>query len=166
MDIASLIGIIAAFGIIGTAIMIGGPFMIFVNIPSILVVVGGTFGATLIRVTLADFLGSFKIGMKAFMYKTDNPLDLIEEAVEMASIARKEGLLALSTAYSISRKWKPVSSSLISDPLICIRHFVTWSICSVPKQSKSRSNSRYISMRRFLTSSKAINTDSVKFWSI
>ena len=95
MDIASLIGIIAAFGIIGTAIMIGGPFMIFVNIPSILVVVGGTFGATLIRVTLADFLGSFKIGMKAFMYKTDNPLDLIEEAVEMASIARKEGLLAL-----------------------------------------------------------------------
>ena len=95
MDIASLVGILLAFGIIGSAIMMGGPFILFVNVPSILVVVGGTLGATLMRVTLADFLGSFKVGMKGFMYKMDNPAALIEEAVEMANIARKEGLLAL-----------------------------------------------------------------------
>lgn len=95
MDIASLVGILAAFGIIGASISMGGPFIIFVNVPSILVVVGGTFGVTLMRVTLADFLGSFKIGLKAFFYKIDNPENLIEEAVEMANIARKEGLLAL-----------------------------------------------------------------------
>ncbi len=95
MDIATLVGILAAFGIIGSSIAMGGPFIIFVNVPSILVVVGGTFGVTLMRVTLADFLGSFKIGMKAFFYKMDNPKNLIEEAVEMANIARKEGLLAL-----------------------------------------------------------------------
>ena len=95
MDIASLVGIIAAFGIIGASISMGGPFIIFVNLPSVMVVVGGTFGATLMRVTLADFLGSFKVGMKAFMYKMDQPMNLIEEAVEMATIARKEGLLAL-----------------------------------------------------------------------
>ena len=95
MDIASLVGIIAAFSIIGSAIAIGGPFMIFVNVPSILIVVGGTFGATLMRITLADFLGSFKVGMKAFLYKIDDPSTLIDESVEMANIARKEGLLAL-----------------------------------------------------------------------
>lgn len=95
MDIASLVGILAAFGIIGASIGMGGPFIIFVNVPSILVVVGGTFGVTLMRVTLGDFLGSFKVGMKAFLYKMDNPENLIEEAVEMANIARKEGLLAL-----------------------------------------------------------------------
>ena len=95
MDIASLVGVLAAFGIIGASIGMGGPFIIFVNVPSIMVVVGGTFGVTLMRVTLADFLGSFKIGMKAFFYKMDNPGNLIEEAVEMANIARKEGLLAL-----------------------------------------------------------------------
>ena len=95
MDIASLVGIITAFGIIGSAIAIGGPFMIFVNVPSILVVVGGTFGATLMRITLADFVSSFKVGMKAFLYKKENPLTLIDEAVEMANITRKEGLLAL-----------------------------------------------------------------------
>lgn len=95
MDIASLVGILAAFGIIGAAIALGGPFIIFINVPSVLVVIGGTFGVTLMRVTLADFLGSFKVGLKAFFYKMDNPSNLIEEAVEMANIARKEGLLAL-----------------------------------------------------------------------
>lgn len=95
MDIATLVGVLAAFGIIGSAIALGGPFIIFVNVPSILVVIGGTFGVTLMRITLADFLGSFKVGMKAFLYKMDNPVNLIEEAVEMANIARKEGLLAL-----------------------------------------------------------------------
>jgi len=95
MDIASLVGILLAFGIIGSAIGMGGPFIIFVNVPSILVVVGGTLGATLMRVTLADFLGSFKVGMKGFIYKMDKPSNLIEEAVEMANISRKEGLLAL-----------------------------------------------------------------------
>jgi chemotaxis protein MotA len=95
VDIASLVGILAAFGIIGAAIGLGGQFIIFVNVPSIMVVVGGTFGVTLMRVTLSDFLGSFKVGMKAFFYKMDNPINLIDEAVEMANIARKEGLLAL-----------------------------------------------------------------------
>lgn len=95
MDIASLVGIVLAFGIILASIMMGGPLIIFVNVPSVLVVVGGTLGATLMRVTLGDFLGSFKVGMKAFLYKMDKPETLIEEAVEMANIARKEGLLAL-----------------------------------------------------------------------
>lgn len=104
MDIASLVGILAAFGIIGAAIGMGGPFIIFVNVPSILVVVGGTFGVTLMRVTLADFLGSFKVGMRGFFYKMDNPENLIEEAVEMANIARKEGLLALE-GRDISNKF-------------------------------------------------------------
>ena len=114
MDIASLVGILAAFGIIGSAIMIGGPFIIFVNVPSILVVVGGTFGVTLMRITLADFLGSFKVGLKAFLYKMDNPLKLIEEAVEMANIARKEGLLALE-GRDISNEFLQKGISLCID---------------------------------------------------
>ena len=41
------------------------------------------------------FLGSFAIGLKAFLYKVDDPKKLIEEAVALADIARKNGLLAL-----------------------------------------------------------------------
>jgi chemotaxis protein MotA len=95
VDIATLVGLLAAFGFIGFSITFGGPIILFISVPSLLIVVGGTFGATLMRITLADFLGSFKVGLKAFSYKIDNPQNLIEEAVEMATIARKEGLLAL-----------------------------------------------------------------------
>jgi chemotaxis protein MotA len=95
VDIASLFGFILGFGIIGGAIAMGGPFMIFVNVPSILVVIGGTFAVTLMRITLADFLGSFKIGLKGFFYKLDSTQTLIDESVEMANLARKEGILAL-----------------------------------------------------------------------
>ncbi len=95
MDIASLVGVLAAFGIIGAAIGLGGPFGIFINVPGLLVVVGGTFAVTLMRITLADFLGSFKVGLKGFFYKLDAPANLIEESVELANVARKEGILAL-----------------------------------------------------------------------
>ena len=95
MDIATLVGLLGGFGVIIGAIATGGDVMLFVNVPSILIVVGGTFMVTLMQVSLADFLGSFAIGLKAFFYKVDDPKKLIEEAVELADVARKNGLLAL-----------------------------------------------------------------------
>jgi len=95
VDIASIVGFILAYVIIGGAISMGGPFIIFVNAPSLLVVIGGTFAVTLMRVTLGNFLGSFKIGLKGFFYKLDAPQNLIDESVDLANVARKEGILAL-----------------------------------------------------------------------
>lgn len=95
MDIATMIGLLGGFGIIIGAIATGGDIMLFVNVPGLLIVVGGTFMTTLMQVSLKDFLGSFGIGMKAFFYKTDDPAALIEEAVVLADVARKNGLLAL-----------------------------------------------------------------------
>lgn len=95
MDIATLIGMLGAFGVIVGAITTGGDPIIFVDVASLLIVVGGTFMATLSQVSLGDFLGSFAIGLKAFFYKVDDPRKLIEEAVELSDVARKNGLLAL-----------------------------------------------------------------------
>ncbi|MGD8590032.1 MAG: flagellar motor protein PomA [Chromatiales bacterium] len=95
MDIATLVGLLGGFGIIIGAIATGGDVMLFFNVPSLLIVVGGTFMVTLMQVSLGDFLGSFGIAMKAFFYNTDDPKKLIEEAVQLADLARKNGLLAL-----------------------------------------------------------------------
>lgn len=95
MDLATLIGLIGAIAIISMTIILGGDFTIFVNIPSLVVVVGGTFAATLARISLGQFFGSFKVGLKSLMHKSNAPHTLIEEAVELANIARKEGILAL-----------------------------------------------------------------------
>ena len=95
MDLATLIGMLGGLGIIIGAIATGGDMMLFFNIPGLLIVVGGTFMITLMQVSLSDFLGSFSVAMRAFFYKTDNPKQLIEEAVQLSDVARKNGLLAL-----------------------------------------------------------------------
>ncbi len=95
MDIASLIGFLLGIGIIAAAIATGGDIMLFVNVPSLLIVIGGTFGVSLMRIPLSDFLRSFGILGKTFLNKKDDPAALIEEAVRLADVARKNGLLAL-----------------------------------------------------------------------
>ncbi len=97
MDIATLIGMLGGFGIIIGAIISGGDLMLFVNIPSVLIVVGGTAFVVLMQVTIKDFITSFGIALKAFLYQTYDSQSLIEEAVELADIARKNGLLALES---------------------------------------------------------------------
>lgn len=114
MDIATLVGLLGGFGIIIGAIATGGDVMLFVNTPSILIVVGGTFMVTLMQVSLGDFLGSFGIGLKAFLYKVDDPKKLIEEAVALADVARKNGLLALE-GQEISNSFMQKGVSLCVD---------------------------------------------------
>jgi len=95
VDIASLIGFLLGIGIIAAAIATGGDVMLFVNLPSILIVIGGTFGVSLMRIPISDFLRSFGVLGKAFLNKREDPAVLIEEAVRLSDVARKNGLLAL-----------------------------------------------------------------------
>lgn len=95
MDIATLLGLVGAFGIIIAAIATGGDVGLFVNIPSLLIVILGSFLVVLMKFSLGQFLGSFKVGMKAFFNKSFNSQELIDQAVELAQIARKEGMVAL-----------------------------------------------------------------------
>jgi chemotaxis protein MotA len=95
LDLATLIGLIGAFGIVLTSIMLGGSAGTFVNTPSLLVVLGGTVLVTMMKFSLGKFLGAASIAVKAFLYKPSNPEDLIEESVELAKAARQGGLLAL-----------------------------------------------------------------------
>lgn len=95
MDIATFVGFLGGFGIIIGAIATGGDLMLFVNTPSVLIVVGGTFMVTLMRISLSDFFRSFGVALKAFLNKREDPVSLIEEAVRLADSARKNGLLAL-----------------------------------------------------------------------
>ena len=95
MDLATLIGFVAAVGIISSAIVLGGSAGMFFNVPSLLVVVGGSLGAVMMKFTVGQMLGAFKVALKAFIFKFDTPTKIIEDAVEMANEARKGGLLAL-----------------------------------------------------------------------
>ncbi len=95
MDIATLLGVFGGLGVIVAAIFLGGSVGTFVNAPSLAVVIGGTFMVTLCQISLGQFLGSFKVALRAFMHSASDPQALIEEAIQLADVARKEGILAL-----------------------------------------------------------------------
>lgn len=98
MDLATLIGLIGAFGIVLASILIGGSAGTFINTPSLLLVLGGTVLVTMMKFSLAKFLGATSIAVKAFLHKPSSPEELIENAVELAKSARQGGLLALEDA--------------------------------------------------------------------
>lgn len=95
MDLATLLGFIGSWGLIIATIALGSGALVFINAPSFMIVLGGATAVVLMRFTLGQFIGSIKTAMKAFLYKAESPEDLIASVVELAGIARKEGLLAL-----------------------------------------------------------------------
>ena len=66
MDIGTVIGLVSGMVLIVSAILLGGSLAAFVDIPSVLIVVGGAMAATFIRLTLPDILNSISVAMKAF----------------------------------------------------------------------------------------------------
>ena len=96
MDIATLVGIVFGLGVVFTAIFLGGDFGTFVNVPSLLVVFGGTTAATLIKFPMKDVLKSLKIGVSiGFKNPVNDPQELYDRALELAKITRDKGLLGL-----------------------------------------------------------------------
>lgn len=95
MDLASLIGVLIAWVLVIGTIATGSGALVFVNVPSIIIVLGGTLGVVMMRYSLGQFIGSIKIAIKAFLHKDESVEDLIVSVVDLATIARKEGLLAL-----------------------------------------------------------------------
>lgn len=95
MDIATLIGLLGAIGIIVAAILLGASSETFVNAPSLLIVLGGSLFVVLAKFSLVQFIGAIKVAGRAFSFKLPDTETTITELVELSTIARKQGLLAL-----------------------------------------------------------------------
>jgi len=96
MDIASVIGLILALGLIIGSMALGtAPMGAYIDIPSAMVVIGGAFAAALICFPLGSMLKSPLIGLKVILNKGEDRLGLIKQIVELAETARRDGLLAL-----------------------------------------------------------------------
>jgi chemotaxis protein MotA len=95
MDIATILGVISAFGLVCIAIFMGGGIELFINIPALMIVVGGTLGATMINYPLRDVFGVFNVVKKALFARNISVTELIKRFVVYAQKSRKEGILAL-----------------------------------------------------------------------
>ncbi len=95
MDIATLIGIILSFGLMVWAILMGGPLSIFVDIPSVAIVIGGSIGVALINFPLGDILGTVGVVKKTILIKEPDTNKLIAQMLDFSAKARKGGILSL-----------------------------------------------------------------------
>ena len=97
MDIATIIGAITGFGLVLIAIFMGGGFMWFVNIPSLMIVVGGTIGVTLMNYPLSAMVSVMGVAKNCFFHKSGSSSEVIKNLVEFSRVARREGILALQS---------------------------------------------------------------------
>ena len=95
MDLATIIGFVAGIGFVLYGILSGGQFLLFINLPSVFIVVGGTLGSTLINYPLSEVLSVIKVAKNAFLHKEESPNAIIETLVGFAETARREGILSL-----------------------------------------------------------------------
>lgn len=95
MDLATLIGIVLGFSLVIISILMGSGLGLFINIPSAMIVFGGTMAATMIRHPLNEVIGMMKVVKHAFFTKVWSPEKIIERFLDFADKARKEGILAL-----------------------------------------------------------------------
>lgn len=96
MDIATGAGLLLAFAAMIVSVLIdGGNLLAFVNVPSMIVVFGGSFGAVMTSYPLKTFLTLPKLVALSFKMPKVDPQGLIEQFVKLADQARREGLLSL-----------------------------------------------------------------------
>jgi len=98
MDLATIIGVLSAFGMVLMGIMSGGPLSLFINVPSLFIVVGGTFGIIFINYPLKDVFGVAGVIKNVFFTQSRDAQGLIPTFVDFATRARREGILALESA--------------------------------------------------------------------
>ena len=79
MDIATIIGLLGGTALVVSAIVMGGAAIIFINVPSALIVVGGTLAASFIKFSMSDVINSVKVAIKAFTVQIDPPEDNIKK---------------------------------------------------------------------------------------
>ena len=97
MDISTLIGIVVAFGLVIFSILLGGDGTWFINYPSVMIVLGGTMGATLLSYPLSEVLSVFKVAKNVFLHRPQIPSQLIPLIARFAKKARREGILSFES---------------------------------------------------------------------
>ena len=101
MDIASLLGIILCFAMLGFGIISNAGVSgigRYIDVASAIITFGGAFAATLASFSLQDYLAGLKSITLIFKAPALNTSDMIKKIIDLSNVARKEGLLSLEEA--------------------------------------------------------------------
>ncbi|MEM7622418.1 MAG: motility protein A, partial [Planctomycetota bacterium] len=96
MDIGTLAGLVLAVVAVLVGILLGGGSpAALIDIPSFVVVFGGTSGAILCAFPLAKVLKIHEVVLQSVFGNPADPGEIIRDMVKYAEVARREGILSL-----------------------------------------------------------------------
>jgi len=114
MDLGSLIGIISGISLIVGAIFVGGDIHNFVNIPGVMIVVGGTAATTLLTFRFKEVIAAFRAAFFVFTQERNDPNEMVGTMVGLCQLSRREGLMKIGEIKTESRFLKK-ACQLIAD---------------------------------------------------
>ena len=95
MDGALVVGLISAFVLIGAAIALGDSLNSFIDFPSVLIVLLGTFAVTMVSFSVGEVFSVIPLLLRTVFPPARNAQRACERAMNLAEIARRNGVLAL-----------------------------------------------------------------------
>lgn len=95
LDLSTWVGFIGGFALILSAIAYGGSVLKFFDLPSVLIVFGGTFAATLISFSFSELGDTRRSLVHALFDQKHDPIDSAQLMITLCEIARKKGILVL-----------------------------------------------------------------------
>ena len=112
-DFATILGLLAAFGLIVAAIILGGSPGSFFNIPAILIVIGGTFAVTTICFSIGEVGKTVNVISKTIFHTIREPSEAASHVMQISQMARKNGVLSLQSVLE-SLKHEPFLHKAVS----------------------------------------------------
>jgi chemotaxis protein MotA len=95
IDMATVLGLIGALALIAIAIFLGGNWYAFIDVPSILIVLIGTFAITTISYSFTEVMQAQPLMLRTMLNRGHNPNDAAAKVLQLAERARRRGLLAM-----------------------------------------------------------------------
>src|SRR5258708_25453959 len=97
MDIMTSVGLVFGTAVVASIMFMGGDLHMFISEHAVIIVVGGSIAATMIRFPLSAILHGVPLGAKfAFTISRLSARDLVEELARIAEITRKHGPVRLA----------------------------------------------------------------------
>src|SRR6476619_1796801 len=98
MDITTLGGIVFAIAcILGGQALEGGHASSLVQATAAIIVIGGSIGATAVAYPMSDLKRAMKQAKQAFQNQKSDLNEIVKQVVELAAVARRDGVLALES---------------------------------------------------------------------
>jgi chemotaxis protein MotA len=95
LDHATVLGLAAGIGLVVVALWLGGSPKAFIDVPSVLIVGGGTVGVTMVCFSLRDMARLPAVLCRALFHAVPDPARTTVHMLQLADIARKRGVLGL-----------------------------------------------------------------------